>query len=105
MGEDIRIVIEYWRCLREGDGMVLFLMVSGHEPERAYKIEADLHLMGTPLGIVLQTRAKLQESPATLEVKVDTADLEPGTYDVLIAFDGEVIGTFPCEVEASAAPV
>jgi hypothetical protein len=106
MSQAIRISVEFWRCLRNGNGLVLFLMVSGHEFGRAYKIEADLHLKGTPLGIMLQARTKLDDSPATVEVDVDTTGLEPGTYDVAVTFDGEVVGTFPCEVdEPSAVPV
>lgn len=94
----MQIIVEYWRCLGGGDGLVLYLFVTGHEPERDYTVEADLHLKGTALGIVLTTRSLLHETPASIEVEIDTEGLEPGTYDVAITFDGAPVGTFPCEV-------
>jgi hypothetical protein len=95
-----KIMVDFWRCLRGGNGLILFLLVSGHEGS-SHVVEADLQLKGTPVGVSLKTTTKLLESPATIEIEIDTTGLEPGEYDVVLSFDGEKVGTFPCEVRNS----
>jgi hypothetical protein len=95
MGPSIRV--EYWRCLREHDGLVLFLLVEGHE-HRPYVIEAQLVRDGDDVEAELTARGLLHESPAHVEVLIKTDGLAPGAYDVRVSFDGAHVGTFPCEV-------
>lgn len=92
------ITVEYWRCLRDAEGLVLFLLVEGHEQDREYMIEAALHHKDSPVDVVLTTHNRLAESPAHVEVVIKTDGLPAGEYEVSVAFDNVDLGRFPCEV-------
>jgi hypothetical protein len=92
------VMVEYWRCVRGGNGLVLYVYVTGHERGHPYKVEANVHLKRTLLDVVLLAKSRLSESPALVEVDIPTEGFAPGQYDIEVWFDGESIGKFPCEV-------